>query len=76
MWTAIGITSVVCFLIGLAIVLARREGRKAEKLEALKRELKRQEEEKERAEKITSTVISMDEHTVRNKLHEIANKQQ
>ena len=75
MWTAIGLTSALCFLFVLVVWLARREGKKSAKLEALKAEAKRNAEEQERAKKITDNVNSFDEHTVRNKLHEIANKQ-
>ena len=55
--------------------LASKNGSKAAQLEALKAEIQKQAEEQERAEKITDSVCAMDEHTMRNKLHEIANKQ-
>lgn len=64
---------VVMFFV--ALFLSRKEGGKAAQLEALKKEIKKNAEEQERAKKITDNVNSFDEHTVRNKLHEIANKQ-
>lgn len=64
---------VVMFFV--ALFLSRKEGGKAAQLEALKKEIKKKAEEQERAKKITDNVNSFDEHTVRNKLHEIANKQ-
>lgn len=75
MYTAIGLTSAFCFLIGLVVWLARREGKKSAKLEALKEAAKRNAEEQRRANEIIDNVHNFDEHTVRNKLHEIANKQ-
>lgn len=59
----------------VALFLSRREGSKAAQLEALKKELKRIEKEKELADKVTNNVTNFDEHTVRQRLHEIANKQ-
>lgn len=64
---------VVMFFV--ALFLSRKEGGKAEQLEALKKELKKNAKEQERAKKITDNVNSFDEHTVRQRLHEIANKQ-
>ena len=57
----------------VALFLSRREGNKAAQLEALKKELKRIEKEKELADKVTNNVANFDEHTVRQKLHGIAN---
>ena len=63
-------------MFGVAILLSRREGSKAAKLEALKKELQRIEKEKERAQKVTDNVTAMSDTDVRNRLHSIANKQQ
>ena len=73
MWTAIGIIVAYCFLFGVVIWLARREGKKSAKLEELRKTVKRQAEEQYRANKSLDSVRNMDEHTVRNKLHSIAN---
>lgn len=63
-------------VLGVALYLARKEGSKAAQLEALKAELRKQAREQERAKEINNSVASMDEHAVRQRLHEIANKQQ
>lgn len=63
-------------VLGVALYLARKEGSKAAQLEALKAELRKQEQEQKRAKEITNSVTTMDEHAVRQRLHEIANKQQ
>ena len=60
---------------GVALFLSRKEGSKAAQLEALKAELKKQAEEQRRAQKIIDNVRNFDEHTVRQRLHEIANHQ-
>lgn len=71
MWIALSITGVFCFLIGLAIWLARKEGKQSEKLE----QQKKQEKELERAQKITDSVNALNADDARRRLHEIANKQ-
>ena len=63
-----------CGLLGVALLLASKNGSKAAQLEALKAQIKKQMEEQARANKITDSVRNMDEHTVRSRLHEIANK--
>lgn len=62
-------------LLAVCLWLASKNGSKAAQLEALKAEIKKQMEEQARAQKIRDCVSAMDEHTVRNRLHEIANKQ-
>ena len=62
-------------LLGLTIYLASKNGSKAAQLEVLKQELKRQAEEQRKANEIMDSVRNMDEHTVRNSLHQIANSQ-
>lgn len=64
-----------CGLLGVALWLSSKNGSKAAQLEALKAELKKQAEEQKRANKIMDSVRNMDEHTCRQRLHEIANKQ-
>ena len=64
-----------CGVLGIALWLASKNGSKAAQLEALKAELKKQTEEQKRANKIMDSVRNMDEHTCRQRLHEIANKQ-
>lgn len=63
-------------VLGVALYFARKEGSKAAQLEAIKAELRKQAREQERAKEINNSVAYMDEHTVRQRLHEIANKQQ
>lgn len=76
MYTAIGLTSAFCFLFVLVVWLARREGKKSAKLEALKAEAKRNAEEQERVNKINSSVASMSDDDARRKLCELqADKQ-
>lgn len=67
----------VCFsaMFGVALLLSRREGSKAAQLKALKAELEKRAKEQAKANEIIDSVRNMDEHTVRNRLHEIANKQ-
>ncbi len=62
-------------LFSVAMYLASKNGSKAAQLEALKAEIRKQAEEQERAQKITDSVGAMDEHAVRSRLHQIANKQ-
>ena len=49
MWTTIGWIAAICFLVGLAVWLARKEGKAAANLEAAKREAK----ERARASELT-----------------------
>lgn len=70
------VSGFIAFLIGLVAYFANRLGKKSAQLEAIKEEQKKQEEEKAHAEKITDSVNAMDESTIRQRLHEIANKQQ
>ncbi len=62
-------------VLGVVIYLASKNGSKSAQLAALKAEIKKQAEEQARANKIMARVSLMDEHTVRQRLHEIANKQ-
>ena len=75
--TAIYFAIVLAFGVGLSavILLSSRNGSKAAQLEALKAELKKKAEEQARANKINTAIAGMDEHTVRQRLHEIATKQ-
>lgn len=61
-------------LLGAVVLLATKNGSKAAQLEALKTELKNQTKEQEYAQKIRNHVFVMDEHAVRQRLHQIANK--
>ncbi len=60
---------------GVALWLASKNGSKAAQLEALKAEIKKQAEEQKRAQELSDSVAVMDEHTVRERLHQIANQQ-
>ena len=75
MWTAIGLTSAICFLFVLVIWLARREGKKSAKLEALKAEAQRNAEEQRKAQEIANSVANMSTDNARRLLHDVANKQ-
>ena len=57
------------------VLLSCKHGSKSAQLEALKAELRKQAREQERAREIANRVRIMDEHSVRQRLHEIANKQ-
>ena len=59
----------------VAVWLAFQNGRKAAQLEVLKEKIKMQAEEPRRAQEISNSVAIMDEHTVRQRLHEIANRE-
>lgn len=76
MWTAIGLTSAFCFLIVLVIWLARREGKKSAKLEALKAEAKRNAEEQRKAQEVVNSVANLSVDDARRRLHSIATAQQ
>jgi hypothetical protein len=75
MWLQIGVIFGLFSLWVLTAYLANKAGSKSAQLESIKAEIKRQEKERERAEKIANSIDNMDDTTVRNKLHEIANKQ-
>lgn len=75
MHTAILIVLAFCFLIGLIIWLARREGKKSAKLEALKAEAKRNAEEQRKAQEVVNSVSSMSNDNARRLLQDVANKQ-
>ena len=75
MWTAIGIIVAYCFLFGVVIWLARREGKKSAKLEELRKTVKRQAEEQYRANKSLDNVRNMSDNDVRGRLRTISGKQ-
>ena len=69
MWYLVGLILALCFL-SLLVYLARQEGKKSERIEALKREAK----ERAREQQITSNVYSLSADDARRKLHDISNK--
>ena len=75
MWTAIGIIVAYCFLFGVVIWLARREGKKSAKLEELRKTVKRQAEEQYRANKSLDNVRNMSDNDFRGRLRTISGKQ-
>ena len=75
MWTAIGIIVAYCFLFGVVIWLARKEGKKSAKLEELRKTVKRQAEEQYRANKSLDSVRNMSDNDVRGRLRTISGKQ-
>lgn len=64
-----------CGILGVALLLASKNGSKAAQLEALKAELKKQAEEQKRAQKITDRVNALSADDARRRLHDLANKQ-
>ena len=75
MWLAIGLTGALCFLFGLTIWLARKEGSKEAQLQAALAQQKKEEQEQQRAKKITDSVNSMSIDDARRRLHDLANQQ-
>lgn len=75
MWIYLIVILAFGSLLSVAIVMASKNGSKAAQLEALKAEIRKQAKEQERANKIINNVRNMDEHTCRQRLHQIANKQ-
>lgn len=62
-------------VLGVVLLLARKNGSKAAQLEAMKAELKKRAEEQRRAQKIISNVSSLNNDDARRRLHDIATKQ-
>ena len=75
MWLAIGLTGALCFLFGLTIWLAGKEGSKEAQLQAALAQQRKDQEEQQRANKITDAVYSMSADDARRRLHDVANKQ-
>lgn len=75
MWLALGLTGALCFLFGLTIWLARKEGSKEAQLQAILAQQKKEEQEQNRAKKITDAVYGMSADDARRRLHDVANKQ-
>ena len=69
------LTVIVGGLISAVVLLAGKNASKSARLKALQAELKKQIMEQERAKKITTSVCIMDEYSVRQRLHAMANKQ-
>lgn len=62
-------------LLAAVIILASKHGSKAEKLEALKKELRKQAEEQERVNEIHSNVSNLNKSDVYSLLQKTSNKQ-
>ena len=74
MWVEIGaILGCVCLFV-FTVRFATKYGSKQAQLENLKAEIRRQAQEQARANEIIDNVPSVDERTVRQRLHKIANK--
>jgi len=58
----------------VAIILARREGKKAEQVANLRREIERNAKEQERANEINARVDNADINTVRERLSNLKGK--
>lgn len=74
MWEIVSICGGFSLFV-VALWLASKNGSKSAQLEALKQEIKKQAESQARAKKISDSVAVMDEHTVRQRLHQVANEQ-
>lgn len=61
-------------LLAVCLWLASKNGSKAAQLEALKAEIKKQQEEQARVQKIRDRVSAMDVPSVRERLYKIASK--
>lgn len=72
---AIILLVIFAIMFSVALLLSRREGSKAAQLKALKAELEKRAKEQAKDNEIIDNVRNFDEHTVRQRLHEIANKQ-
>lgn len=60
-------------VLGVALLLASKNGSKAAQLEALKAELKKQAEEQRRAKQVNDSVNALSNDDARKRLHEVAN---
>lgn len=63
-----------CGVFGIALWLASKNGSKAAQLEALKSEIKKQAEERARAQKILNNVSNMSSDDIRKRLQDISSK--
>ena len=75
MWLALGITGAFCFLVGLTVWLARKEGSKSAQLDAQLAQQRKEAEEAKRAKKITAPVYTLSADDARRRLHDVASKQ-
>lgn len=75
MWLAIGLTGALCFLFGLTVWLARKEGSKEAQLQAALAQQRKDQEEQHRANKITDAVYNMSADDVKRRLYDVSNKQ-
>ncbi len=75
MWqTVILILAFGSLTVGI-IVMAYKAGKKDAQLESLKADMEKRAKEQAKANEILDNVRNFDEHTIRQRLHEIANKQ-
>lgn len=74
MWTAIACVLGFGALLGAVVALARSGGSNAARLDALKEAIKREQKEREKADKIIDRVGRFSDYDVRQRLHGIANK--
>ena len=75
MWLTVGLIIALCALFGLTVWLARKEGSKDAQLQAALAQHRKDQEEQNRARKITDAVYSMSADDARRRLHDVANKQ-
>lgn len=72
------IGAILAFVIGYiaTLILARREGKKAEQVANLRRELERNAKEQARAQSIIDNIRNMDDNDVSNRLSNISKGKQ
>ena len=75
MWQTVILILVFGSLIAGIIGLAFKAGKKDAQLESLKADMEKRAREQAKANEILDNVRNFDEHTVRQRLHEIANHQ-
>lgn len=75
MTTQAVLSGFLAILIGLVAYLSHKLGKKSAQLEAVKKEQKKEAEERAYAETVMENVAAMSADDARHKLHDIANKQ-
>lgn len=75
MWQTVILILVFGSLIAGIIVMAFKAGKKDAQLESLKTDMEKRAREQAKANETLDNVRNFDEHTVRQRLHEIANHQ-
>lgn len=75
MWIYLTAILAFSFVLFLAILYAKKSGKKEAQLEAIKAELKKIAKEQEKANEISNNVANLTADDARRRLHDVANKQ-